>query len=80
MDEDIKYLRDQYEQANQDWLANEARREAEIKAQLGRLNEEDQRDADPWIAAGIAGIYGRDPFNAYQQYRLPAIHREKTRR
>lgn len=80
MDEDIKYLRDQYEQVNQDWLTNEARREAEIKAQLGRLNEEDQRDADPWIAAGIAGIYGRDPFNAYQQYRLPAIHREKTRR
>jgi hypothetical protein len=80
MDETVQYLRNEYEDVNRQWLENEARREAELNKQIGFLNQQDKRDMDPMLAAGIGGIYGRDPFQEYQRARLPGIQREGTRR
>jgi len=80
MDETVQYLRNEYEDVNRQWIENEARRDAELQKQTDYLNQQDKRDTDPMLAAGIGGIYGRDPFQEYQRARLPGIAREGTRR
>lgn len=75
--EPIEVLNKRYADLEQQWQEMRSKRNNEVTRRLAELDQ--AHIPDPWIAAGIAGIYGKDPFSAYNQASLvpQAYQKEK---
>ncbi len=78
-DDQIQYLRDQYEDLNRQWDQTQVAREAEHRRRLAEMDKNAEGDVRPIFGAGIAALRNQNPVEAYQVYRQIPINRQIAR-
>jgi virulence-associated protein VapD len=78
-DDQIQYLRDQYEDLNRQWDQTQVSREAEHRRRLAEMDKNAEGDVRPIFGAGIAALRNQNPVEAYQVYRQIPINRQIAR-
>jgi hypothetical protein len=66
--ETIELLNQRYSDLERQWNDIRSRRDTELGNRVQQMDN--GYTPNPWMAAGMAGIYGRDPFTAYNQAEL----------
>jgi len=78
MNETAEYLRAQMDDLNAQYEAIRAQQASQLQSRIAGIDKLAESDVNPWLAGGIAGLYGQDPLAAFTRYQqLPAMRQAR---